>query len=1486
MATIVLSAVGAAVGGMASGTVLGLTGAVIGRAVGATIGRAIDQRLLGTGSDPVEVGRVDRFRITGAGEGTPIAQLFGRMRLGGQVIWAAQFQEKVQQSGGGKGAPSRPSTTAYSYCLSLAVALCEGEISRIGRIWADSIELDRETLNFRVYTGSMEQMPDPLLEAVEGAGTVPAYRGLAYVVFEDLDLADFGNRVPQFAFEVFRRAAPDHNLVPAASEAVKAVALMPGTGEYALATSAVQYGSRFANFGAANVSAEGGKPDLPAALEALRGDVPNIQAVSLVYSWFGDDLRAGRCRVKPKVEAKDREAIEMPWTAGGITRSDADEIARIDDRPVYGGTPTDQSVIEAIKAIQAEGQAVTFYPFLLMEILEGNGLPDPWSSSGEQPHLPWRGRITGEKGPGFVNGPDGTEANAAAVDAFFGSVVAADFAIGNGTVTYTGPEEWSYSRFILHAAAVCAAAGGVEAFCIGSEMRGLTQMRDSEGFPAVEKLRALAGEVRILLLNAKLSYAADWSEYFGYQPTDGSGDVYFHLDALWADDEIDFVAIDNYMPLSDWREGLDHADAEWNSISNLHYLKANIEGGEGYDWYYATSEARISQRRQPISDGAYGEDWIFRYKDIRSWWSRPHLERRGGYQIASLPALNTLEFDGEFAGGDQAWLPGSTQGQAELGGAVSPSSVYADVQVIPVSGEGNALQFDGQYRLVSERRLRPFIRDQEIEVTVRTRLVSDPLNGSVHRHHIGLVAMGLDGDPVGTLRLSDWAGTTVADGWIEYQVRFKPADLKGSTGIPASANGWRLTLEANSNQNGSNPAGAIQQISSVAITTVSGISAWVAKSKPIWFTEIGCAAIDKGTNQPNKFLDPKSSESAIPYFSTGRRDDLIQQQYLRAIMSYWTDPEKNPVSPLYGAPMLDMSRAHVWAWDARPWPAFPNDRATWSDGANWARGHWITGRISAVPLSHVVAEICERAGVTDFDVSALRGLVRGHVSGDTESARAQLQPLMLAYGFQAIERDGTLLFQPLSLFAEGLVSPELTALNEAGEGGISHARAPEAETVGRVRLSYIEADASYEQRVSEAVFADDPIETVSHSELPLVMTGGEGQGIAERWLAEARVARDAIKLSLPPSRRALGAGAMLSLEDGSAWRIDRVEDRGVRHIEASRVEPTVSEPSDAIEDPVQSAPFVPPTRVSPVFMDLPLLTGDEVPNAPHVAIAAEPWPGTVAVYASPETEGFVLNTLVERAGIVGILQAPLFAAKSGLWDRGRPMRVRLAGGALSSAEMSAVLNGANAAAIGPGDHGPWEIIQFAHATMVGLDEWEIGLRLRGQSGTNAIMPDVWPEGSIFVLLNDAAEQITVALSARGLARNYRIGSARRGLNDPSYVTRQLAFDGIGLRPFSPAHLRAKRSGAGQAITWVRRTRIDGDSWQGSDVPLGEATEQYVLRIIDAGGIKRQTTLSTPFYEYSDAARNLDGTAVPYTLEVAQISDSFGPGPFARIEIDD
>jgi hypothetical protein len=144
--------------------------------------------------------------------------------------------------------------------------------------------------------------------------------------------------------------------------------------------------------------------------------------------------------------------------------------------------------------------------------------------------------------PGQPGSPDKTAAAADEVAAFVGTAAAGDFLVSGDGVIYSGPDEWSFRRFILHYANLCQVAGGVDAFLIGSEMRGLTTARSSaSAYPFVAELVDLASDVRTVLGgDTKISYGADWSEYFGHHPADGSGDVCFHLDPLWTSDDVDF----------------------------------------------------------------------------------------------------------------------------------------------------------------------------------------------------------------------------------------------------------------------------------------------------------------------------------------------------------------------------------------------------------------------------------------------------------------------------------------------------------------------------------------------------------------------------------------------------------------------------------------------------------------------------------------------------------------------------------------------------------------------------------------------------------------------------------------------------------------------------------------------------------------------------------------------------------------------------------
>ncbi|MCT2399195.1 phage tail protein [Novosphingobium mangrovi (ex Huang et al. 2023)] len=191
MATIVFNAVGTYLGGP------------IGGAIGSLFGRQFDTALFGTSSRRGP--RLTELAVSTSSYGQLLPRHFGRMRVAGAIIWAADLVEHSETRGGGKGAPSM---TAYSYTASFAVALASRPISGLGRIWADGKLLRGEAGDLkvggtlRIHTGEGDQAADPLMLSAEGEASCPACRDLAYVVFEDLDLADYFNRIPALTFEV------------------------------------------------------------------------------------------------------------------------------------------------------------------------------------------------------------------------------------------------------------------------------------------------------------------------------------------------------------------------------------------------------------------------------------------------------------------------------------------------------------------------------------------------------------------------------------------------------------------------------------------------------------------------------------------------------------------------------------------------------------------------------------------------------------------------------------------------------------------------------------------------------------------------------------------------------------------------------------------------------------------------------------------------------------------------------------------------------------------------------------------------------------------------------------------------------------------------------------------------------------------------------------------------------------------------------------
>ena len=1246
------------------------------------VGQAVTGALLnGLGRGTREGHRLPELHLQTSTPGTAMPQVWGRVRLAGQVIWAARYREHASTSRpGGKGAPRR---VDHTYSLSFAVGLCAGEISGIGRIWANGSVLDAGRYAWRLHTGREDQMPDALISAVEGEAA-PAFRGTAYLVFEVLPLDAFGHRIPNLSVEVFRPGKPG-----GLETQVRAINLIPGSGEFAYHPEPV-----VRSLGPGRARAENHLPgreqsNLLSALDELERDLPNCRSVQLVVSWFGTDLRCGACEIRPGVETREKQTRPVTWQVAGTDRQTARLVSHIDGRPAYGGTPDDASIVAAIRALKARGFSVTLYPFILMDIAPGNGLPDPYGQP-EQAAFPWRGRIRPEDGAGASISEQ--------VAAFFGATSADSFP-DTETVTYTGPAEWRFNRFILHCAALARAAGGVDGFLIGSEMVALTGAREAGVFPAVEALCRLATEARTLLgPQTRLSYAADWTEYSGVQGANGAKS--FHLDPLWAHPAIDAVAIDWYVPLGDWRNGSDHLDAAIaRGPHDRDYLAGQVAGGEGWDWYYATPEDRQNQTRTPITDGEHNEAWVWRYKDLLNWWRQPHHDRPGG--------------------------------------------VRSD---------------------------RP--------------------------------------------------------------------------------------------------------------------TAWVPEGKPIWLTEIGCPAVDRGANQPNVFVDPKSDESALPYGSNGGRDDLIQRRYLEVMLAHWSSPGNNPVSSVYGGPMVPEALIHVWTWDARPWPDFPARTEIWSDGANWQLGHWLNGRAGLVPVGDIVEELAGQAGLVDLDVSGVDDLVAGFVAEGGRPARDTLEPLLGVLGLKLIDTG----LGPRLAGADrndAVADLDDFVVSDADTGPMVR-RTGALDRIEDVRLRFLDDVRDYEPGSARAGTGALTGRCQTWT-LPLVAHDALARHVCAARLADLN-AEPSLQLALPPSCLALEAGDAVRV-GAYRGRIEEADGGLVRDVRlaSAGAGTTLLAPGGAGLARAEPADIPAPILI---LADLPPLPGREPAPAGLAMVAAcEPWPDRLSISVdrtagrtgdrtgSPRWED---RAVMERPGVLGHLVTAAGPGPSGRWDNRTVLDIELVIGALSSVSTDAVLDGGNRLAVQTA-HASWEVLQFANAELVGPDRYRVSRLLRGQTGAK---PDVLAAGAPCFLLDEAVEFLPLRPNEWGAELRVRAMISAGPAIDPEPVAGR--YHGHAMLQPEPVHIQSARTDAGLALRWQRQSLRDVDDWDRGPAPLDVVPEAYRVQlhtltgetVFDAETAQPECLLSPALLS------ELGAGGVPQVwLSVRQIGADGRPGRAGRARLD-
>ena len=582
--------VAGAIGGFIMG---GPGGAAIGSTLGMLVGGGGGRR--GAGQQNVQINlpttygpRLADLRTLTSSYGGVIPKIYGNMRISGNIIWATDIREVTHESKSVLEGSSNVVTTrtdvTYEYYVTMAIAICEGEITELTRVWAGDRLLDINTLGskdgkFNIHLGSPEQMPDEIMLRYKEPGSCPAYRDLCYIVIEDFALGAFDNRIPNFSFEVRREV----RFRPCVEDKIKEIVLIPGAGEFVYSDiihtkhRGEYNGNNFTETGKSesmNMHNNARVPNMRLALDQLCKSLPNLEWVALVVTWFATSSNAGCCRIVPKVEysAEGVEIRPSDWGVAGLNRDNAEHVLRFDDNtPTYGGSPSDNSVIAICRELRKRGLKVMLYPMIFVDEIT----PDA---------KPWRGRIRASSNDdikSFFNNHEG------------------------------------YNRFIRHYAEL--SKGLVDAFVIGSEMIGLTSFTASSGsYRAVNEFIYLAKQVKnITAKECLVIYAADWSEY---HHTDGG---WYNLDPLWACDAIDIVGIDAYFPLTE--------DLPAGSITE-ELIRRGWESGEGWSYYW-----NHDRTKKDNLDSAWA------WKNIEYWWKNKHINP-DGKSTAWQPKMKPIWF--------------------------------------------------------------------------------------------------------------------------------------------------------------------------------------------------------------------------------------------------------------------------------------------------------------------------------------------------------------------------------------------------------------------------------------------------------------------------------------------------------------------------------------------------------------------------------------------------------------------------------------------------------------------------------------------------------------------------------------------------------------------------------------------------------------------------------------------------------------------------
>jgi hypothetical protein len=551
---------------------------------------------------------------------------------------------------------------------------------------------------------------------------------------------------------------------------------------------------------------------------------------------------------------------------------------------------------------------------------------------------------------------------------------------------------------------------------------------------------------------------------------------------------------------------------------------------------------------------------------------------------------------------------------------------------------------------------------------------------------------------------------------------------------------------------------------------------------------------------------------------------------------------------------------------------------------------------TTIVLGQVVHDICGRSNVDNTSVIGLVDPIRGYIIARPSNGAGAIAPLGMAYHFDVAEQRGQIRFVKRARAMKATIPVSQMGAHEGNEEAIEPIRHNTLSTVDLPRqmtVSFADPALDYQSNSQRAIRDQGATENLESVQFPLTMSVDEGRRIADRLLWSPWAARKSATFKVDDTWVRRDPGDVLGIQVSDQvvpYKLLRMTrgDNGVIDAEVQRDDPELyNSTADGVAGtiPANTVRFPGPTELvlidSPIFRDL----EDDTGFYWAVTAPEDGWRGAEIMRSSDG--GTTYNTMSEVAvrSTFGNVASALPSGPTAYWDRGSIITVVLdrADDELESLTEFEVLNGNNAFWLGPATGVGGEVAQFATATLIAPQTYELTDLLRGRRGTESF---VGTHGSneTFILLDPS----TLGRSDLGpgdwdSSRMYKPVSFLTDIDD----TPSQAFTntGVGKMPFSPVHVLGTRDTSNNlTVEWVRRSRLQSSGLAGP-VPLGEETEAYEVDIFSGAAVVRTIAATTPTISYSAAEQATDGLTPgnPVSLRVYQMSAVRGRG-FPAISI--